>query len=282
MKLINVILAVLLLAEICTSFRSALNPRNDVINPPILRYNDKPTLRSLSPSSRLSAYSSTKTVDYSAIVSYFVATAFQYTAILTALHVLQIKVLKGLMGPIEDFLVAVIMFFLSVRSRVFSPLKNSRPSAKSNDPVFKERLRPSWQPPPIAFPFIWTTIAFLRTISSLIVYKKVGTILSPAIFSLVAHLSIGDTWNTVNNVEGRLGTAFGGVLLVLASVIYAVKAYFDVSQLAGYVLAPSAVWLSIASCLVYSIWQLNKEKFNNPSIIPMKEERNGIEPFISF
>ena len=99
---------------------------------------------------------------------------------------------------------------------------------------------------------------------------------------LKAHLSIGDTWNTINNVEGRLGTAFGGVVFVLASVLYAVNAYFHVSQLAGFILAPSAVWLSIATFLVYSIWQLNKEKFGNPSIIPMKEERNGIVPLINF
>ena len=101
-------------------------------------------------------------------------------------------------------------------------------------------------------------------------------------YFIKAHLSIGDTWNTINNVEARLGTAFGGVLFVLASVIYAVKMYFGVSKTAGLILLPSAIWLSVATCLVYSIWHINKEKFGNPSIIPMKEERNGVVPLINF
>jgi benzodiazapine receptor len=77
---------------------------------------------------------------------------------------------------------------------------------------------------------------------------------------MLGHLSIGDTWNTINNVDNRLGTAFGGVMVVLGSVLYTTYKYYQTLPLAGMILAPSAVWLSVASFLVYTIWQLNSEK----------------------
>lgn len=44
------------------------------------------------------------------------------------------------------------------------------------------------------------------------------------------HLCIGDTWNTINNVEARRGTSAAFVLLVLASVYNAAYQYFQVSS----------------------------------------------------
>jgi benzodiazapine receptor len=221
-----------------------------------------------------------KTMDWMAVLNYLSATFLQYGLILTFLHIFQIKGLKSLKGillpvlkiPVAEPVVAILMFSLSLRSRIFSPLTNSRPRASKSDPVFKERLRPSWMPPPLAFPIIWTTITFLRTIASTMIYKTTGTLLCPEIFAIMAHLSIGDTWNTINNVENRLGTAFGGVLFVWGSVMYTVYKYYKTLPLAGYILAPSALWLTVASYLVFSIWRLNYTKFNFPSVFPSKEE----------
>lgn len=224
--------------------------------------------------------SSKKTFDPLATLSYVAATGVQITLIITALHILQIKVLKSLRGAVvpllglqvNECIVTALFMAMSLRSRVFSPLTNSRPSATKEDPVFKERLRPSWMPPPLAFPIIWSIISVLRTISSLLVYKTTGSLLCPAIFWMMAHLCIGDTWNTINNVDNRLGSAFGGVLFVWGSVLYTTYQYYLARPLAGLILAPSAVWLSVASFLVYSIWQLNKQKYNYPSLLPSKEE----------
>lgn len=53
------------------------------------------------------------------------------------------------------------------------------------------------------------------------------------------------------SVERRLGTSAAGVLVVLLSVLYATHTFFGVLPLAGILLAPSAVWLSIASVLTW-------------------------------
>ena len=225
---------------------------------------------------------SRKTPDGLAALSLIGATATQATLIISFLHLVQLRLLpllEKLVGSspripksLPTVVVAALFAFLSLRSRVFSPLDNSRPSASRDDPVFKERLRPWWQPPPIAFPIIWSTISLLRTISSVLVWRTTGTLLCTPIFAFLLHLSIGDTWNTINNVEKRLGTAVLGALFVLASVLHSTYLYYQTLPLAGLVLAPSCIWLTIANVLVFSIWRLNLQLFDRPSLFPSKEE----------
>ena len=47
----------------------------------------------------------------------------------------------------------------------------------------------------------------------------------------------------------------------------AVKAYYEAAPLAGLILAPSAVWISIASVLTWTIWKIN------PPLQPLLPQR---------
>ena len=166
-------------------------------------------------------------------------------------------------GPLPGFVVPPLFLFLSLRSRIFSPLSASRPdrSAQGGGPTPLSVKRPWWTPPGIAFPFIWITISFLRASSSFLVWQAGGRVLaSPTLLALVAHLCVGDTWNCITNVERRLGTSAVGVLAVLSSVLYAVAAYAKAAPLAGKLLAPSAAWIMIASVLTWTIWAINKPR----------------------
>jgi benzodiazapine receptor len=60
-----------------------------------------------------------------------------------------------------------------------------------------------------------------------------GTLNDPAIFAMILHLAVGDTWNSINNVERRLGTAVLGVCAVLLSVYNVVFQYYRVLPTAG-------------------------------------------------
>ncbi len=228
--------------------------------------------------------------DYLAALSYVGATATQFTLLLMFLHLFQIGLLKNLFVPsfvakvlpdvlsnympspaqLQTFSVFMTMLFMSVRSRVFSPLDNSRPRASRSDKAFN-RIKPWWQPPPLAFPIIWSSIAFLRAISTTMVFQQTGTMLTRPIFAMFLHLSCGDTWNTINNIEGRLGTAALTVPTVLATAAYTTACYYTVSKKAAEVLFPSVVWLSVANCLVYAIYKLNN-RGNRYSMFPSKEE----------
>lgn len=197
-------------------------------------------------------------VDVEALATYAGATVFQAVLMICITCGLDAALAQsGLALEYQKAAVFAWFLFNALRSRVFSPLNASRPKVAGEKKAIDERKRPSWMPPPLAFPIIWSTIALLRAGSSVAVFTTTGTLNDPAIFAMVAHLAVGDTWNSINNVEKRLGTAVLGVGAVLLSVYNVVFQYYSVLPTAGFLIAPSAVWISVATFLVYSIWKLN-------------------------
>lgn len=202
-------------------------------------------------------------LDVGAVLRYVGATVAQWGAMVIALALVEkgaaaVAALPKAPSFAAPTMVWLYFAFLALRSRVFSPLDNSRPKVAQEREQINEKKRPSWMPPPIAFPIVWSTIAVLRASAATVLFCATGgkLLITPVCLFLL-HLSIGDTWNTINNVEKRLGVAAVGVLFVLASVYTATAAYFTVSPMAAYVLAPSCVWLTVATALVWSIWSLN-------------------------
>ena len=107
--------------------------------------------------------------------------------------------------------------------------------------------------------------------SSVVVFSTTGTLNNPAHFAMLLHLAVGDTWNSINNAEKRLGTAVVGVCAVLASVYNVVYQYWSVTPTAGVLIAPSAVWITVATVLVYTIWKINpREDGTREPLWPMK------------
>jgi len=212
----------------------------------------------LAASVRMSNAPATGGIDWAQTVKYPLATVAQAGLIATLFRAVDACV--QLPAP----LVPPLFAFLSLRSRLFSLLPANRPPRGGFEvdgkrvPTPADTIRPWWTPPGIAFPFIWLTITGLRAISSMIVFKACGrTLFSPPLLLLALHLAVGDTWNSVTNVEQRKGVSAVGVLFVWGSVVAAVKSYYEAAPLAGMILAPSAVWISIASVLTWTIWKIN-------------------------
>jgi translocator protein len=91
------------------------------------------------------------------------------------------------------------------------------------------------------------------------IYESVGSYASLPILSLMLHLSIGDVWNTINNVERRFGVAVTGVFCVWLSKAHAAYQYSLVNSLAGKLLGATLIWLTIATALVTATWRLNPD-----------------------
>ena len=157
-------------------------------------------------------------VDWGQVQGYVYATVVQFGLIACTLRALDFAFPKllGVLGNVNSALpakaegVAVFLFFLfmAFRSRIFSPLDNRRPTLKGESKEIAERKRPGWMPPPIAFPIIWSTIGILRATSSLLVWKALGgKFLVWPLMVFLFHLCIGDTWNSINNVDKEYGVA---------------------------------------------------------------------------
>ncbi|MGK7939260.1 MAG: TspO/MBR family protein [Crocosphaera sp.] len=214
----------------------------------------------------------TQQFDGKAVLIYLGGTVMQIAAMVLALSAMQWGVKQLMVDNVPSWLPTAIatLFFIVVtlRSRLFSPLDNTRSRGR-----YQQVTRPNWSPPPFAFAIIWMTIGVLRIISSVLVWQAVGeNFLSLPLIAFVIHLALGDTWNTIFTVEGRLGLAVPVVILgPMLSAIVVTVLYWQTFVLAGLLLAPSVVWLAIACVLVYSIWQLN----GSEPWYPLKREKAG-------
>ncbi|KAF5831969.1 TspO/MBR-related protein [Dunaliella salina] len=234
---------------------------------------------------RAAAADESAPVDGGALAKYGGAFALQTGVMTGTLFGLQqvtqaVGAMDNLPGGVEGETAAkalVTLFFLvtSIKSRIFSPLDASRPNIKGEKKAIDEKKRPSWMPPPPVFPIVWSTIGLLRCISSVLVWEASGRdLLTTPLIIFCAHLAIGDVWNHINNIEKRMGVAVPGVLCCWASAVAATVAYYQADHTAGQLLAPSAVWIGIASALIYSIWDLNRlPDGSRDSLYPVKQQQ---------
>lgn len=206
--------------------------------------------------------SGSKELDTDAVFKYVSAVAVQMLAICCFLAALDAAIsTSGVALP--DWAVFALFFGASIRSRILSPLDNSRPDvtkATKGEVTqgFNDRSMPDWTPPGVFFPIMWIlVVAPLRATATVLVWQQVGHLCDASILALMLHLSIGDTWNTVNNVERRLGAAVPGVLCVWASALFAASTYYSVLPMAGQVLLPMCLWITVAAALVTDTWRIN-------------------------
>ena len=194
---------------------------------------------------------------------------FKYGAALA----IQISLFCGLFVAMDNAVAAAdidipywanIAFFyaMSLRSRVFNPLSNKRPEVKSLEVEGQDTTRnmPSWTPPGFVFPIMWLLIIGpIRAVTATMVYEETHSYAAPAILALAAHLSIGDVWNTINNVEQRYGTAVTGAACVWLSKANTAYQFSQVSLSAGQIMTIPLVWLTVAFALVTNVWLLNPD-----------------------
>eukprot|EP00930_Biecheleria_cincta_P004944 TRINITY_DN105873_c0_g1_i1.p1 TRINITY_DN105873_c0_g1~~TRINITY_DN105873_c0_g1_i1.p1 ORF type:complete len:299 (+),score=49.74 TRINITY_DN105873_c0_g1_i1:39-935(+) len=207
-----------------------------------------------------------KELDSEALGKYAAALGAQLSAITAFLATLDAMVGAAL----PDWSVFALFFGMSIRSRIFSPLDNSRPDATKAargeaSGGFGDRVMPSWTPPGVFFPIMWIIIvAPLRAASSVLIWQQVGHLCDVSILALMLHLCVGDTWNTINNVERRLGAAVPGVLCVWASALLAAYSYYQVRPEAGQLLLPMCLWITVAAALVTDTWRVNNASGDEP------------------
>jgi len=199
-------------------------------------------------------------LDSSAIAKYFMAIGIQMSLIYSFFMALD-KIGASVSFPIPTAVNFIIFYVLALKSRIFNPLSNQRPKVQTLETATtNKRKMPSWTPPGFVFPIVWLLIIGpIRAATSTAIVKALGCYANPTIMALMLHLSIGDVWNTINNVEQRYGVSVMGVLCVWLSKAHAAYRYYQVVPLAGKVLGVTLVWLTIASTLITATWRLNPD-----------------------
>jgi translocator protein len=123
---------------------------------------------------------------------------------------------------------------------------------------FESLAKPSWIPPDWVFPTAWLSLWVLQAAS---LVRLVGLPASPkqrgAVVLLVAQFVAAIAWQGAVFGPGRLRLAAIWLTMVLALVVLAVAATWRADRVAGLLVAPTIVWVTIATTLGWELLRLN-------------------------
>ncbi|HET7273651.1 MAG TPA: TspO/MBR family protein [Longimicrobiaceae bacterium] len=134
--------------------------------------------------------------------------------------------------------------------------------ASTNAGTFYQDLaRPGWAPPSEVFGPVWTVLYILIGIAAWLVWLERGFSAARAALGLFVVQLVANalwTWLFFAWREGAL--AFAEILILWVLILATLIAFWRTRRLAGALFVPYLLWVTYATFLTYSVWQLNPGK----------------------
>jgi len=118
-------------------------------------------------------------------------------------------------------------------------------------------IQPSFAPPAIVFPIVWTILYTLMGISSYIISESNSPRKDKALTIYWIQLIFNLLWSFVFFVFNLKTFAFIWILVLILLVILMIREFLSINKTAGYLQIPYLLWLVFASILNLSIVFLN-------------------------
>lgn len=118
--------------------------------------------------------------------------------------------------------------------------------------------KPAWTPPNWVFPIIWPILYLMMAVSAWIIWKDFGfRYAKEELRWFGIQLVLNAAWSWLFFGEHLIGTALGEILLLWVAILFTIMLFWKKSHTAGWLLLPYLVWVSYASVLNYTIFQMN-------------------------
>jgi len=125
-------------------------------------------------------------------------------------------------------------------------------------PWYDTLVKPSFNPPSWVFSPVWTTLYTLMGISLFLVLKVEDSIdKKQGLVFLAIQLVLNGLWSIVFFGLHQILWAFVVIILLLLFIILSILKFYKVSRLVAYILIPYLLWVSFATVLNFSLYQLN-------------------------
>lgn len=126
-------------------------------------------------------------------------------------------------------------------------------------PWYQGLEKPDWTPPGFVFPIAWTTIFALAAWAGVLAWEKAPDARSSdwvvGLFALNGFLNV--LWSLLFFRMQRPDWAFAEVLLLWLSIGVLIVVCSRHSRLAGLLLVPYLIWVSVAAALNWQVVELN-------------------------
>jgi benzodiazapine receptor len=123
---------------------------------------------------------------------------------------------------------------------------------------YQQLVRPAWAPPAWLFAPVWTALYLLMAIAAWLVWRahglrRAGTALGLFLLQLVANAM----WSWLFFVWRQGSLAFAEILLLWVLIVATIVSFRRLQAVAAALLLPYLAWVTFASVLTYSMWELN-------------------------
>lgn len=120
--------------------------------------------------------------------------------------------------------------------------------------------RPTWNPPGWIFGPVWTTLYVMMGISLFLVWKEDTSVelkkIGIALFAI--QLVLNFFWSFIFFNQHQIGWALVEIVAMWVFILLTIFAFAQVNKAAAWLLVPYISWVSFATILNFTIWQLNK------------------------
>src|SRR5690606_3941753 len=115
-------------------------------------------------------------------------------------------------------------------------------------------------PPPSIFGPVWTTLYIMMAIAAWLVWRVGGFHAAKgALILFLVQLLANALWSWLFFAWQLGAFAFAEVLVLWLLIAATLLAFWRIRPLAGALLIPYLAWVSFASALNYTLWQLNPQ-----------------------
>lgn len=123
---------------------------------------------------------------------------------------------------------------------------------------YAQLSRPAWAPSGWLFGPVWSLLYLLMAIAAWLVWRR-GSVraTADALALFVAQLAANALWTWLFFSWHRGAWAFAEVLLLWVLIALCIRSFWRHSRLAATLLLPYLAWVSFATALTWSTWQLN-------------------------
>ncbi len=126
---------------------------------------------------------------------------------------------------------------------------------------YNQLQKPSFNPPNWLFGPVWTMLYILMGVSLYIIIRQEPSAeRERALLFFTAQLVLNFFWSIIFFYYKRLGFALIEIAVLWFFIIGMIISFIAVNPLAGYLQIPYLCWVSFASILNASVWQLNRNK----------------------
>jgi translocator protein len=119
--------------------------------------------------------------------------------------------------------------------------------------------KPTWNPPSWIFGPVWTTLYVMMAVAAWLVWMKDIRFSSVRVALILfgVQLVLNCLWSFLFFKFQSPAWALVEIIALLIAIALTTIAFFNQSKLAGVLMIPYLAWVSFATFLNYTIWQLN-------------------------